>query len=243
MEFAGKTAFITGGARGLGGETARWIAAAGGDVVITDILEREGEALAKEIGATFIYQDVSDEDQWVSLAGEVFTRFGRVDVLMNNAAILHTSSIADYRTSDWQRVMSINQTSVFFSLREFGARMVEQGFGSIINVGSIAVKQHIAGSMAYTASKCALVGMTKVAAREFGPAGVRVNAILPGMMDTQMVEDIDPGGHRREELAKGVPLRRTAGPDEVAKVALFLASDQSSFCTGEALQVDGGASC
>jgi len=240
---SGKVVFITGGSRGLGGATARALAARGDQVIITDILDEAGQDLATEIGATYLHQDVGCEKAWNSIARDVIDRYGRVDVLMNNAGVLHQEPLLGHSTEDWNRLILVNQTSVFFGMRSFGAYMIKQKTGSIINVASVAAKQCVAGTMAYTASKSAMIGMTKVAAREFGPLGVRVNVLLPGMMDTQMVDDIDPDRKGRERLLKSVPLRRTAGPDEIAKMAVFLASDDSSYCCGETFQVDGGSAC
>ncbi len=173
----------------------------------------------------------------------MFDQFGQVKILMNNAAILHSEPIAGHATDTWQRVISINQNSVFFGLRDVGERMLEQGSGAIINVSSVAVKSNTKTSMAYTASKAAVIAMSKVAAREFGPHGVRVNALVPGAIDTEMVDAFDPDRKYRGKAAKGVPLRRTSAPEEIAHAALFLASDRSGYCTGETLQIDGGAAC
>lgn len=242
-EFDQKIALITGGARGLGAATATLLAERGARVVITDVLDADGEAKASEIGAEYLHHDVASEADWESVRAQVFDQFGRVDILMNNAAIFHSEPIAGHATETWQRVISINQNSVFFGLRDIGGRMLGQGSGSIINVASVAVKNNTETSLAYTASKAAIIGMTKVAAREFGPHGVRVNALVPGAIDTEMVDAFDPDRKHRDRTAKGVPLRRTSAPEEIAHAALFLASDQSGFCTGETLQIDGGAAC
>lgn len=241
--FENKVAIITGGARGLGAATASLLAERGARVVITDILDDLGAAHAASISGQYLHHDVSSESEWSAVSSQVMGTHGQVDILMNNAAILHSEPIVDHATDSWDRVIATNQTSVFYGLRLVGGIMVKQGFGSIINVSSVAVKNNTETSLAYTASKAAIVGMTKVAAREFGPHGVRVNALVPGAIDTPMVDAFDPQRLHRDKSSKRVPLRRTAEANEVARAALFLASDDSSFCTGEALQIDGGASC
>jgi len=243
LKLSGKTAIVTGGARGYGAAIARVFKAEGARVIVTDILEDEGADFAKSTGVEFRCQDVSNEHSWIDLAIEFTESASGVDVLVNNAGVLHQASLIGHTTKDWNRLIAINQTSVFFAMRTFGELMVGQGFGSIINVSSVAAQQCTANSLAYTASKAAVVSMTKVAAKEFGPAGVRVNTILPGMMDTQMVDELDPDWRARNKLIRSVPLGRTADPEELAPMALFLASDDSSYCTGESFRVDGGSAC
>lgn len=239
----GKVSIITGGARGLGAETARLFRQAGSEVIITDILDDEGLQLANSIGATYMHHDVATELGWEKVTQKVLENFGHIDVLMNNAGIIIRGEIKKHTFADWKRVIGINQDSVFLGIRSVANHMIERSSGSIINVSSVAVRNNTEGSIAYTASKSAVIAMTKVAAREFGPHGIRVNAILPGTMNTSMVKTLDPEGIARAKHSITVPLRRTSSPAEVAQTALFLASDETSgFCTGEAIQIDGGAS-
>lgn len=234
-----KIALVTGGSKGLGASTARLFAENGAQVIIADIDDDSGRELAASIGGTYVHCDVASRSDWQSIGH----RFETIDILMNNAGILHQSSIIDHQTEDWDRVIAVNQTSVFLGMREIGRKMKNQEHGSIINVSSVAYPQSRPSTVAYTATKYAVIGMTRVAAKELGPYGIRVNALLPGMMDTPMIDKIDPDRSARDRMIKDVPLRRTASSNEIAKMALFLASEESSFCTGEALRIDGGSAC
>ena len=230
-----KVALITGGARGQGAAEAKMFAAEGATVVITDVLTEEGERTAGEIGGDFLEHDVASEDRWGEVVAEVTDRHGRLDVLVNNAGILHAGRLVNTRTEDWDRVIAINQTGVFFGMRAVAPVMSEQGSGSIVNISSVAGLEGVFGSMAYTASKFAVRGMTKVAAKELGPSGVRVNSVHPGLIDTDMTADFP-----KERMLRSVPIGREAAPGEVAAVVLFLASDESGYCTGQEFVVDGG---
>ena len=230
-----KVALITGGARGQGAAEAKMFAAEGASVVITDVLTDDGERTAGELGCDFLEHDVSSEDGWTSVVEEVVKRHGRLDVLVNNAGILHAGRMVNTRTEDWDRVIAINQTGVFFGMRAVAPVMSEQGSGSIVNISSVAGLEGPFGSMAYTASKFAVRGMTKVAAKELGPSGVRVNSVHPGLIDTVMTAEFP-----KEQMLRAVPIGREAEPSEVAAVVLFLASDEAGYCTGQEFVVDGG---
>ncbi|MGI9613787.1 MAG: SDR family NAD(P)-dependent oxidoreductase [Acidimicrobiales bacterium] len=230
-----KVALITGGARGQGAAEAKMFAAEGAAVVITDVLTEDGERTAGELGCDFLEHDVSSEDGWTSVVEEVVKRHGRLDVLVNNAGILHAGRMVNTRTEDWDRVIAINQTGVFFGMRAVAPVMSEQGSGSIVNISSVAGLEGPFGSMAYTASKFAVRGMTKVAAKELGPSGVRVNSVHPGLIDTVMTAEFP-----KEQMLRTVPIGREAEPSEVAAVVLFLASDEAGYCTGQEFVVDGG---
>ena len=162
----GNVAIITGGARGQGAAEGKLFIDEGATVVLADVLDEVGEQAAGEIGAEYAHLDVSSEEQWASLVADVVGRHGRIDTLVNNAGILHASRLVNYRTEDWDRVISINQTGVFFGMRAVAPTMVAQGSGSIVNISSVAGLEGVFGSMAYTASKFAVRGMTKVAAKE-----------------------------------------------------------------------------
>jgi 3alpha(or 20beta)-hydroxysteroid dehydrogenase len=232
---AGKVALITGGARGQGAAEAKLFVDEGATVVITDVLTEEGERTAGELGCDFLPHDVSSAEQWDEVVAEVLRRHGHVDVLVNNAGILHAGRMANTRVEDWDRVIAVNQTGVFLGMKSVAPTMTEQGSGSIVNISSVAGLEGMFGSMAYTASKFAVRGMTKVAAKELSPSGVRVNSIHPGLINTDMTSDFP-----KERMLRGVPLGREAEPSEVAAVVLFLASDESSYCTGQEFIVDGG---
>lgn len=237
----GKVAIVTGGARGQGAATARRFVAEGARVLIADVADADGTVLAKELGdaARYCHLDVSAEDEWDAAIEKCSAEFGPVDVLVNNAGVLHFSAIADTRLEDFERVVRINQIGAFLGMRA-ALRTMPDG-GSIINVSSV---EGLAGMPlvgAYTASKFAIRGMTKVAALELGERGIRVNSLHPGMIDTQMVHDAAGGPIDMSWVGKRVALNRVGEADEIASLALFLASDESSYCTGSEFVADGGA--
>ena len=231
----GNVVLITGGARGQGAAEGRLALAEGATVVLADVLDEEGERTAGELGADYLHLDVTDEDGWAAAVSTVTERHGRIDGLVNNAGILHASRLVNYRTEDWNRVIAINQTGVFLGMRAVAETMIKQGGGSIVNISSVAGLEGIFGSMAYTASKFAVRGMTKVAAKELGPNGVRVNSVHPGLIDTEMTKDFD-----KDRMLRAVPLRRQAAASEVASMVIFLLSSEGSYCSGQEFVVDGG---
>jgi 3alpha(or 20beta)-hydroxysteroid dehydrogenase len=239
----GKVALITGGAQGLGAALAQLFTSHGAEVVVTDVLEAEGEALAAELGAaaTFAALDVTSEEDWVRAIEHATATFGGVDVLVNNAGIGTLSSIADYSLSEYRRVIDVNQVGVFLGMRAVIPVMASRGGGSIINISSIDGILGMPLTLAYVASKFAVRGMTKVAALEGAPLGIRANSIHPGAMRTPMLVALGP--EVEAALASPVPLGRIAEPAEVAALGLFLASDESSYCTGSEFVVDGGVIC
>ena len=241
----GFVALITGAAspRGQGAAEARLFAAEGAQVVLTDVVDDEGESTAAAIGTVAIYRhlDVTSDESWQSVVEEVCATHGRLDVLVNNAGVWDAGTLADLTPEAYRRVIEINQVGVFLGMRAVAPHMRERGHGSIVNISSNAGLgvnlPNLAGgkALAYVASKWAVRGMTRSAALELAPFGVRVNALYPGPVDTAMIG----GGHAA--IAAGVPLGRLAGPDEIASVALFLASDESSYVNGAEIAVDGGA--
>lgn len=238
----GKVAVITGGARGMGAETAKLFAAEGASVVITDVLASEGEALAGQIGekALFVRHDVRNEDDWKTVAAQAQARFGRIDILVNNAAVVHFCGIEDLVKEDLERVLGINVIGALLGIKTIAPVMKRQGKGAIVNISSIDGLRGCNGLSAYTASKWAVRGLTKSAALEFGPFGVRVNSIHPGGVDTVMG---NPTGRTDADLNKdyaAVPLQRIGRPEEIASASLFLASDEASYVSGAELSVDGG---
>ena len=236
----GRVALITGGARGQGAAEAALFAAEGAAVTITDVLDDEGRATAAGCGGSYLHHDVTNELEWTSVVQAVLAQHGHLDVLVNNAGIYMPGRVADMPLADYLRVIQVNQVGVFLGMRSVAAAMMAARAGSIINISSTA---GLRGStaIAYGASKWAVRGMTKSAARELGPYGIRVNSIHPGLIETPMMYQlpiIEAGG--LEDMLRAIPLGRVATALEVAKLALFLASDDSSYSTGAEFIIDGG---
>jgi len=238
----GKVAIITGGARGQGAAAARRFVAEGARVVVADILDEQGKELADELDARYCHLDVSSEDEWADAVRDTMAAYGEVDVLVNNAGILHFSAIAETELVDYQRVIGINQVGTFLGMRAVIPSMTRAGGGSIVNVSSVEGLGGMPYLVAYTASKFAIRGMTKVAAMELGDKGIRVNSVHPGAVDTRMVSDAI-GGIEVDlaKVGKKVALGRVGQPEDIANLVLFLASDESAYCTGAEFVADGGA--
>ncbi len=237
----GKVAIVTGGARGQGEAEARLFVREGAQVVIGDVRTEAGEALAAELGpaAVFVRHDVSDEVAWEAVVATAAERFGGVHVLVNNAGIGHTAPIAEHSVADFERVIAVNQTGVFLGMRSVIGPMTDGGGGSIVNISSGAGLRATKYMIAYAASKYAVTGMTAAAALELARYKIRVNSIHPGVVDTPMLGDAF-GANNNDALVRTTPMRRMASAEEIAYVALFLASDESSYMTGAHVPVDGG---
>ncbi len=232
-----RVAIVTGGARGQGAAEARLFADEGATVFVTDVLTDEGAKTAAEIGGTFVAHDVTDPAQWSALVARVVDECGRLDILINNAGILRWERMVDTTLDSWNEVVAVNQTGVFLGMHTVAPQMIAQQSGSIVNISSVGGLRGASACFTYAATKWAVRGMTKGAAIELGPHGIKVNSIHPGIIDTPMM-----GGHDLDGLAStiGVPLQRYAQPDEVAKLALWLVSDDNSYSTGAEFVIDGG---
>jgi len=239
----GKVALITGGARGMGEAEARLFSEQGAEVIIADVLDSEGQALASAIGpqASYMHLDVADEENWSQVMKNIEERHGGLDVLVNNAGILRASTIEETTLEQYMAVVNINQVGTFLGMRNAIPLLKKRGGGSIVNISSYDAMVGSNGLISYAASKWAVRGMTKVAARELGQQGIRVNSVHPGGITTPMIGDTDGWDHNTR---KQVPLYRAGEPEEVAKTVLFLASQLSSYTTGGEFAVDGGlANC
>jgi 3alpha(or 20beta)-hydroxysteroid dehydrogenase len=237
----GKVALISGAARGQGEQEARLFAKEGARVVLGDVLE-EGRAVAEAIGndARFVDLDVTDEESWARTVKEATSSFGRLDILVNNAGIVRVAPIADCTLEQYMEVINVNQVGVFLGMKSVIGAMTESGGGSIVNISSIDGLIGMAGVVAYVSSKFAVRGMTKVAALELAEAGIRVNSIHPGFIDTPMLRGVGMTDEVMQFMSTRIPMKRVATPDEVAKLACFLASDESSYSTGSEFILDGG---
>ena len=236
----GKVALISGGARNIGGASARLLVAEGAKVVIGDLLDEEGQALAEELcqisggdSARYVHLDVTSEEDWDSAVALTVAEFGRLDVLFNNAGIFNGGQLQRYKREQWQEMLDVNLTGAFLGIQAAADAMIAAGGGSIINTSSIEGLRGTPWAHGYVASKWGLRGLTKSAAMELAPHGIRVNSLHPGRISTPatdaMPADLIP-----------IPLGRPGRPEEVAAFALFLASDESSFATGAEFVMDGG---
>lgn len=237
----GKVAIITGGARGMGASHAKRFLEEGAKVMITDILEKEGEAMSSELGGNikFMKHDVTKASEWEKVVAETESAFGPVSILVNNAGIALLKPLDEITEEDYRKVIDINQVSVFLGMKYVHKSMSKAKNGSIVNISSVSGLRGNTGSVAYDASKFAVRGMTKSAAIELGAEGIRVNSIHPGIIETPMIMQEDAKDAVRE-LAKNVPLKRTAQPVEVSNLVVYLASDESSYSTGSEFVIDGG---
>lgn len=245
----GKVAVVTGGASGIGASTACIFAREGAKVVVTDVQDDKGSAVAKEVDGVFLHHDTSDETQWASVVAETRKQFGRLDVLMNNAGIFIPQTIEDSTLEVWNKVLAVNLTGVMLGCKHaIGAMKENPGGpkGSIVNVSSITGFIGLASGAAYTASKGGVRMLTKSVAvhcaRQY--KNIRCNSLHPGAIDTPMNQTAfeasgDPEG-MRAFFSSVQPIGRMATSDEMGQCALFLASDESSFVTGTELVADGG---
>jgi 3alpha(or 20beta)-hydroxysteroid dehydrogenase len=236
----GKVALISGGARNIGGASARMLVAEGAKVVIGDLLDEEGTALADELcqisggaNARYVHLDVTSEEDWAAAVALTVSEFGRLDVLFNNAGIFNGGQLQRYKAAQWQQMLDVNLTGAFFGAKAAADALIAAGGGSIINTSSIEGLRGTPWAHGYVASKWGLTGLTKSLAMELAPHGIRVNSLHPGRISTpatdQMPEGLIP-----------IPLGRAGLPEEVATFVVFLASDESSFSTGSEFVVDGG---
>lgn len=246
MRLADKVAIISGAASGMGAATARRFAKEGAKVVVADMLEEDGRAVADGINAgggkaLFLALDVTDEAGWTKVVAETVRAFGRLDILVNNAGISGSATNDMLDTALWGRVMAVNSTGVFLGTAAAVRQMQKTGGGSIVNLSSISgVVGQTMVHMGYNASKGAVRTMTKATAVQFGRDGIRCNSVHPGLMPPMRTSGATADPAVRAKMLQSVPLGRTGEVDEVANAVLFLASDEASYMTGAELYVDGG---
>ena len=245
MRLEGKVALITGAARGMGAAEARLFTKEGAKVGVTDVLEEEGRRVEAEIAkvggeALFIRLDVTSEDDWAHAVDTVVGRFGRLDILVNNAAIFHYATVEQTTAEDWDRIMDVNAKGVFLGTQTAITAMRRNGGGSIVNISSGAGLVGSHRSTAYNASKGAVRIMTKSTAIRYAREGIRANSVHPGAVFTDMTAAAFPNPGELESQMSDRPLGRFGTPEEIAYGVLFLASDESSYMTGSELVIDGG---
>lgn len=239
----GKVALITGGARGMGKSHARHFVAEGARVVIGDVLDDKGQAVASALdGCRYLHHDVTSEDDWAAAVAFAVAEFGRLDVLVNNAGILRHGRIAEMDPAEFRRVIDVNLVGCWLGVHTVAPPMTAAGGGSIVNVSSIEGFAGAAGLSAYSASKFGVRGITRSAAQELGAFGIRVNSVHPGGVLTSMslsmaevMTGVDPAA-----FLKAMPMARFAEPIEISRLVSFLASDESSYTTGAEFVADGG---
>ena len=245
MRLENKVALISGGARGMGAAEARMFAREGAKVVIGDVLDTEGRQVEAEIDqaggeCVFLHLDVTQESEWQRAVEAAVTRFGKLDVLVNNAGIIRLAGIEETSADDWDLVMNVNAKGVFLGTKAAIPEMRKAGGGSIINISSNSAFVGYPRSASYCSSKAAVHIFTKCTAIEYAKEGIRVNSVHPGSIDTAMSGERLTNPERQRETEASNPMGRTAHPDEVAYGVLFLASDESSFMTGSELLIEGG---
>jgi 3-oxoacyl-[acyl-carrier protein] reductase len=238
-----KVAVITGGAQGIGYETAVKFANEGAKVVIWDVIESKGYAAVAELesaGHTVFFQkvDVTDFESTAAAAAKAVERYGTIDILINNAGITRDASLMKMTPDQWKQVIDVNLTGVFNCTKAVAPYMVEKKSGRIISTSSVVGIYGNFGQTNYVAAKAGIIGMTKVWARELGRKGVNVNAVAPGFIATDMVKTVPEAVLK--SLAEKTPLGRLGSPSDIANASVFLASDEASYVNGTVLSVDGG---
>lgn len=245
MQFKNKTALITGSGSGIGKVTALQFAAEGATVIVSDINEESGQATVQEITdaggtAIFIKCNVAVYEEVENLMKETVKQFGQIDIAVNNAGIgALPAKTEDHSLEDWDRVIAVNQTGLFYCMKLEIQQMLKQGSGNIVNIASIAGLRGLPNNLAYVASKHAVVGMTKTAAMEYAKLNIRINAVCPVFTITNLFKP-EFFGKVADKLKAAIPLKRFAQAEEMAEAIVWLSSDKASFVTGHAMPIDGG---
>ena len=246
MRLKEKVAIVTGAAKGIGKAIAEGFAREGAKVVVNDLLEGLCQEVAGEIEKKYgvrtlaVPGDVSLRSTAVKIKEETLREFGTIDILVNNAGIMISGLVLDYKEEDWDKIFAVNAKSVFLMCQEIGRVMVEKRYGKIINVASIGAKDGAVAQAAYAATKAAVMNFSRALSKEFAPYNVNVNSICPGIVDTELgqVNLADP--EKRKKFIAMTPKGRISVPEDLAGIAIFLASDESDFIVGQAINIDGG---
>lgn len=243
MDFKGKVAVVTGGARGIGKAICRRLSAAGAQIALLDVNLEGAQATAQELSAAGAQArayacDVSDAAGVEAVVEQILKDFGRIDVLVNNAGITRDQLLIRLADDAWKKVLDVNLSGTFYMTRAVARPMLRARSGAIVNVASVVGLVGNAGQANYSASKAGVMGLTKTAARELGGRGIRVNAVAPGFIDTEMTAALS--AEQKKKLTEGLPLGRLGTPEDVAAAVCFLASDDAAYVTGQVLNVCGG---
>lgn len=239
-ELKDKVAIVTGAARGLGAAIAEVFVREGAKVVLTDVLDAEGQAIAERFGgaARFLHHDVGNAGQWADAVSLAQSAFGRVDILVNNAGLVGMYPFESTTDELWAKLIGVMQTGPYLGMRTVIPVMKAAGGGAIVNIASTNSIRGMAATAAYTSAKHGVLGLTRALALEYAPAGIRINAVCPGAMRTPMLRE--SFGDQMEDFAAHIPAGRLADPREIAEIVSFLASPRASFVIGVAYVVDGG---
>jgi 3-oxoacyl-[acyl-carrier protein] reductase len=243
MILRGKVAVVTGAGQGIGRGIAVKLAERGADVIVSDINAQTARQTAKEVNALggrtlAVEVDVAQRSQVENMVTNVVTEFGKIDILVNNAGIARSATLLKLTDEAWDEVLDVNLKGIFYTTQAVAPHMIDARYGKIINISSIYARTGAVGDSNYVASKAGIVGFTKSVARELARHNINVNAILPGMVDTPLLQGI-PDEYLRP-MIKEIPLRRVGTPEDIGHVAAFLASDEASYITGAAIEVTGG---
>jgi 3-oxoacyl-[acyl-carrier protein] reductase len=243
MDLTGKIAVITGSARGIGKTIAERLASAGASVVISDVMEDAAKATADEFNsrgfeAIAIKADVSNINDTTKLINDTIKRFGKIDIVVNNAGITRDTLLIRMSESDWDAVIDVNLKGAFLVSQAAAKVMIKQRSGKIVNISSVIGRMGNAGQTNYSASKAGLIGFTKSVAKELASRGITVNAIAPGFIKSEMTDKMAEAA--KEKIFNLIPLKRLGTPEDVASVTAFLVSDDAAYITGQVIGVDGG---
>jgi len=242
---AGKVALVTGGASGIGAAHVRLFADAGAKVLVCDVQEEMGRGVVADVKAkggeaAFFRLDVTDESNWNAAIHEAGTRYGSLTTLINNAGIYVAGGLEDETNEKWQRMVAVNQTSVWWGMKNAMPALMKSGNGAIVNISSLYGVVGSPGSISYHATKGAVRLMSRSAAIEYARKGVRVNAVFPGVIKTPILGDVPD--HMMKTLEEGIPMGRRGLPEDIAYCSLYLCSDEANYVTGGEFLVDGGSS-
>lgn len=239
---ADRVAVVTGAGQGIGREIVRALASAGATVVVADLAAPTGTAVAEEVDGAFVQLDVTDSAAVDRAVGEIVDRHGRIDILVNNAGIVRNTPAEEIDDAEWRAIFAVNCDGAFWCSRAVGRTMLASGSGTIVNIASMSglVVNRPQPQAAYNASKAAIIALTRSLAAEWAARGIRVNAIAPGYVATELTLRGMSNDEWREEWLRSTPLGRVAEPAEIAPAVLYLASDASSYVTGSVLVIDGG---